>query len=360
LSIRLALCSALALAVLAAVPASAQLVLKNEDVNIRFGVLGQFQGDWSQDSTAGSQGYQQNLFLRRARLIMGGDLGSQISFFFETDDPNLGKTPKALNSGFILLDGFVEWKPTKVFQVEGGLMLVPASRQALQSPVSYLTADVSAVSTISNTATQSSVLRDAGFGARGYFHNDHLQYRMGVFSGERDASAHNSPRAAGYLQYDFFEPEKVYVYSGTSLGKKKILAVDIGGDTQGAYRSYSANIANQTPVRGGDEVGLNLQYLHFDGGTKFLTIPDQNNFLAEAGYYIHKAKIQPFGKFETQRFVAPVNSTKDIDRCGAGANYYIRGQNLKWTVQYQRALPQNGSPLKPANEFTLQLQAFYF
>jgi hypothetical protein len=43
---------------------------------------------------AGSQGYQQNLFLRRARLIMGGDFGNQISFFFETDDPNLGKRPK--------------------------------------------------------------------------------------------------------------------------------------------------------------------------------------------------------------------------------------------------------------------------
>jgi hypothetical protein len=43
-----------------------------------------------------------------------------------------------------------------------------------------------------------------------------------------------------------------------------------------------------------------------------------------------------------------------------GANYYIHGQNLKWTGQYLRALPQNGSPLKPANEFTVQLQFMYF
>jgi hypothetical protein len=350
----------LALLALIAAPASGQLILKNEDVNIRFGVLGQFQGDWSQDSTAGPRGYQQNFLIRRARLFVGGDLGKDVSFFFDTDDPNLGKMPKALNAGFILQDAFVTWKPTTVFQMEGGLMLVPSSRQALQSPASYYSMDVSSVSTVNNTATQSSVLRDAGFGARGYFFHDRLQYRMGLFSGERDANAHNSLRVAGYLQYDFFEPEKVYVYVGTALGKKKILAVDVGGDKQGAYRSYSANIAGNTPVRGGDEIGLNLQYLHFDGRDKFLTIPDQNNFLAEGAYYLHKVKIQPFGRFETQRFVTPANATKEISRAGGGANYYIHGQNLKWTLQYLRVLPQNGSPLRPSNQFTMQLQLFYF
>ena len=31
------------------------------------------------------------------------------------------------------------------------------------------------------------------------------------------------------------------------------------------------------------------------------------------------------------------------------------GQNLKWTTQYLRCLLRNGSPLKPSNQFTLQL-----
>jgi len=54
------------LAGLLAAPASAQLVIRNGDVSVKFGVLGQFWGDWTQDSTAGPQGYQQNLYLRRA------------------------------------------------------------------------------------------------------------------------------------------------------------------------------------------------------------------------------------------------------------------------------------------------------
>ena len=35
------------------------------------------------------------------------------------------------------------------------------------------------------------------------------------------------------------------------------------------------------------------------------------------------------------------------------------GQNLKMTLQFQRVLPRH-SANKPANEFTLQLQVFYF
>src|SRR5215831_5690720 len=53
-------------------PAAAQIVVKNEDVTFKFGVQGQLWADWTQDST-GTQGYQQNYYLRRARLIFGGD-----------------------------------------------------------------------------------------------------------------------------------------------------------------------------------------------------------------------------------------------------------------------------------------------
>jgi len=57
--------------------------------------------------------------------------------------------------------------------------------------------------------------------------------------------------------------------------------------------------------------------------------------------------------------VADVNRAKDIDRYGAGASYYVRGQNLKWTMQYLKAMPRN-SPLKASNEFSMQLQIFYY
>jgi hypothetical protein len=340
-------------------PLSAQIVVKNEDVSFRFGVQGQLWADWTQDSS-GAQGYQQNFYLRRARLIVGGDIGKDLDFFIETDSPRLGINPKNLAGGFILQDALLEWKPMKQLQVDGGLLFVPFSRNALQSTLSYLTLDISPLSTVNNSATQSSAMRDMGFQLKGYLANERLQYRVGAFDGERDANGRNSLRTAGYLQYDFFDREKGYIFTGTALGKQKILAVDAGIDRQGSYRAYSANVAADIPVRHGDEVAAQAQFYHYDGRDKFTSIPEQNDFLLEAAYYLHKTKFQPFAKYESQNFVAAANASKDINRYGLGANYYIHGQNLKWTCQYLRALPQNGSPLKPTNEFTLQLQLMYY
>jgi hypothetical protein len=349
----------LGLLVLLPITAIAQITVKNEDVTFKFGVLGQIWGDWTQDST-GSQGYQQNFYLRRARFVMGGDIGKDISFFVETDDPKLGITPKNLSAGFIMQDALLEWHPTKAFQVVGGLMIVPFCRNGLQSAGSILTLDTSSFSAMASSATQSSGMRDVGFEAKGFFFKDRLLYRVGEYAGQRDANGHNSPRTAAYLQYDFFSPEKGYLFAGTSLGKQKVLAVSTGFDTQGAYRANSADVAATLPVNGGDEIAAQFQFTHYDGRTKFLTIPDQNDYMFETGYYLHKAKTQAFLKAESQKFVAAANTPKDCNRFGAGANYYIRGQNLKWTVQYLRALPRNTTSLKPSNEFSMQLQLMYW
>lgn len=110
----------------------------------------------------------------------------------------------------------------------------------------------------------------------------------------------------------------------------------------------------------GDEIGGQLQYYHYDGGKKFTTIADQNDWFAEGAFYLGRQHVQPFAKFEEQNFADSGNAVKNVHRAGAGANYYGRGQNLKWTLQYTRALPQYGAAIKPSNEFTMQVQFYYF
>ncbi len=343
-----------------ALPTPAQIQVKSEDITMRFGIQGQLWADWTQTSGPTAQGYQQNLYLRRARILLGGDIGKDVSFFIQTDSPNLGKTPKTGTSSFILQDAFLEWKASNAFRVDGGMYLVPFSRNTMQSTVNYYTLDLSALTTVSNSATQSTALRDFGFGARGFFLKDKMQYRLGVFQGQRDANARNSLRTSGYVQYDFFEPETGYTFVGTALGKKKILAVDAGFDAQGTYAAQSANVALDLPVFQGDEIGGQFQYFHYDGGDKFTAVHNQNDWFVEGAYYVHRLKLQPFGKFEGQQFVEATDSLNDIRRAGGGVNCYIHGQNLKWTFQFVRALPQSGSSLKPSNELTMQLQVFYF
>src|SRR2546425_5597714 len=145
--------------------AHAQAVIKvNENISIRFGTLIQAWGDAAQSAT--TNGYAQNLFMRRMRILIGGTLTPTISFFFQTDNPNLGKAPKALGSGFITQDAFLEWKPlgatNNSFILDAGLMLPPLCRNCLESAATLLSLDYGSYSFTESAATQSSVGRDTG------------------------------------------------------------------------------------------------------------------------------------------------------------------------------------------------------
>ena len=74
-----------------AISAAAQVEIKaGDDVNFKLGVLGQFQADTLDDPA--SDANTNNLFVRRLRLMFGGEVAKNVSFFVETDTPNLGKT----------------------------------------------------------------------------------------------------------------------------------------------------------------------------------------------------------------------------------------------------------------------------
>jgi len=165
--------------------AQAQAIIKvNDDVNVKFGLLLQGWADWNQDTL--SSGYAENLFLRRARFIMGGQVAKNVTFFFETDNPNLGKAPKALGTGFIVQDAYLEWKIADAFALDGGLILIPMSRNGLQSAASQLSIDYGSFTFLNSAPTQSSVGRDTGFQAKGYLVDKHLEYRIGAFQGFRN------------------------------------------------------------------------------------------------------------------------------------------------------------------------------
>src|SRR5436309_2191282 len=120
--------------------AHGQAMIKvTDDINLRFGALIQAWADSSQDAT--TKGYAENLYLRRIRILIGGQIGPTVSFFFETDNPNLGKAPKNLNGGFVTQDAFIEWKPVNAFIIDAGLMLPPLSRNSVESAATLLSLD---------------------------------------------------------------------------------------------------------------------------------------------------------------------------------------------------------------------------
>ena len=338
--------------------AYAQVIIKvNDNVFFRVGAQLQAWADEQQDAT--TKGYAQNLFIRRGRFLLTGQVAPNVTFFFQTDNPNVGKIPKSLGTGFILQDFWAEWKLNDYFALSGGEFLVPLNRQELTSTISFLTLDISPTSTVFSGPTQSNGLRDTGFQAKGYVADGRLEYRVGIFQGIRVAGARNAFRRAGYLQYDFFEKERGYTYAGTNLGKRKIVALSGGYDGQNKYKTYNANVFATIPVNKGDEVAGTIQYNHYDGGTFITALPNQRDDLLELGYYLSKAKVQPFIKLEDQKFKTSFNPSRDQRRYGAGLNYYVAGQNLKFTGQLVHVKPKNGA-IHTTNDFTVQMQVWYY
>jgi hypothetical protein len=349
---------ALALWLLAgAIDASAQVVIKvNDDVNFKLGVLGQFQGDWLEDPA--DDDTTQNLFVRRIRLLFGGQVAKNVTFFVETDAPNLGKalsSGKNISPGMIVQDAYGELKVRDAFAIDAGLMFVPFSRNSLQSAASLLPIDYGANTFAQSGPTQSSAGRDTGIQAKGYFLENHLEYRLGAFQGARDAGSHRSFRYAGRVQYQFLEPEPTgFFYTGTYLGTKKIAAVAAAFDAQDDYHAYNADAFVDYPA-GPGAVTAQLAYNRFDGGGTFLTLPRQNVTLLELGYFFRDLKLTPVFQFTNRGIVdTPVG---DQTQWSVGVNYWWAGQNANVKAAYGRIDPRVSAA---QNEFTIQLQLFYF
>ena len=258
-------------------------------MSVRFGILSQTWADWSENVRQDSN-YAQNIFQRRIRFLVGGQFGSHFSFFYETDNPNLGRSgpgfTKSLGSGFITQDAYVEVKPgsTNAFLIDAGLMLVPLCRNCQQSAASLLPLDYGAYSFLQGAATGSSVGRDVGFEAKGYLGNNHVEYRAGVFQGFRASAganqvATNALRGAGRIQIQLLEPEApVYSYAGTYFGKRRVLAIGGGVDAQSDYKAFSADAFFDHPLGAATGVTLQGNFIRYDGGDTFAALPKQNTW----------------------------------------------------------------------------------
>lgn len=347
--------AALALALL--IPAGlarAQAVIKvNDDVNFKFGFLLQGQGDWTQNANDTTS---QNLFLRRVRVLVGGQIAKNVTFFFETDSPNLGKVVAGskVTSGLIVQDAFVSWKLAEEFIFDGGLILTGIAHNSLQSAASLVPIDYGPHSFLFSGPEQNVVGRDTGFQLRGYPARKKLEYRVGVWQGARDAASRNALRFTSRVQYNFLDADTGFFYTGTSMGKKKVFAIGGGYDVQKDYTSYAADAYYDHPV-GPGSLSAQLDYIHYDGGDFLKALPKQDVIYGEVGYYFPKAKVMPFLTY-SGKDVASTDSG-DEARWSIGLGYMAFGHNFNLKAAYGKVDPKVG---KSADQFTIQMQAFYF
>jgi hypothetical protein len=345
--------AALALGLFACVAPAvhAQWEIKPTDgSSIKFGFLVQGRAD-SVEVTADDTA--EDLYFRRLRLIASGKINDQWSFFFETDNPNLGKGAKGENDMYIQ-DFVVTYKPgSDAFNLDVGMLLDAVTYNSNQSAASLLAIDYGPYSFAWGSTLQAKVGRDYGVRARGYLFGDHLEYRASVLQGNRGTNSTNDFRLFGRLMFNVFEAQKGLFYTGTTLGKKKLLSFGASIDTQEDYQTYSFDAFWDQPI--GDN-GLTLQanYSNLEGDSSFTpTLADQENMLLEAGFYFSGLKLLPYVQYAESDFED--SSRADTDKIQIGLGYMFSGHNGNVKIAYGQTSVDGGDDF---DEILLQLQLF--
>jgi len=321
-------------------------------VSLGFLLQPQFE---SLENIAGTDS-SENIFFRRIRFIAGGKITPKLSFFIESDNPNLGK--KAANgeriNEFILQDAVLNYAFRPEFQLDGGMIIVPVSHNAGQSAASLLTIDYGACSFLASDPTRSKAGRDYGLQARGYI-NKHFEYRMGFYRGNRNHGGEFPYRYMARFVWYPLESDTGLFYTGTTHGQKKIIALGTSFDRQGNYSANSVDFFLDHPVKNGDAVTIQVDFTRYDGGTSFTSLPKQNGWMLEGSYYFKKAKLGPYVQFTSRDPDNP--SAADDSKIQGGVAYWIQKHKLNIKAGYGKLLKDD---LPDRSQFVVQTQFFYY
>jgi hypothetical protein len=187
---------------------------------------------------------------------------------------------------------------------------------------------------------------------------------------EGDANPEDNLRFVGRLSVSLLEPETSWFNKGTYLGKKKVLSLGVGMDSQDDLTLGGSENQDNTvwtvdaffdhPV-GEGAVTLEAAYIDIDNCTQgspnfyhdLEAGDDAQNWYINAGYllpgFIGPGRLQPYIRYET----VDVDNKNETDFLSGGFNYYLKGHNCKLTADYMRVDPDN--PVKDDRDiFTFQ------
>jgi len=271
---------------LAPVEAGAVKIEAREDVFVDVRYLLQPYVVLSNDPTA-SPAFTSDFYIRRSRIILGGQVSPFVSFFMETDMPNWGKGGDWSNPTFFVQDALVSFNVHEAFKVSVGMLLIPFVHQAKQGATSLHTLDYHGA-LIRYPAGK--VWRDNGVEFRGILAGGRIDYRVAITNGVT-GTPHDIPRFSGRVAVNFAEAESGLFYGGTYLGKKKVVSLGAAFDAQpeafggaDAYYAFGGDFFLDLPL-GKNRLSGQVNYVYYGGSAN----PDAGmGVLFDLGYAIGK------------------------------------------------------------------------
>ncbi len=339
--------------------------------------------------TNNADSWSKGFSLYRARILVGGKLTKNGSFFLETDIPSIIGTSNAdgeknVKVAPIILDAQYEHTFGN-HMVIAGLQLVSHNRNGLQGAAGLMANDFTyfqyPYNLFASQPLQGNFGRDLGINVRGFFLKDKLEYRFGMFTGRNTGVAKDPPlRYVGRVVYNFLDAEKDYYYAGTKLGAGKTIALGGGFDTQSSYTNFGIDLFMDLPAGNAGSITLNAAFSALNGGTdtdspnSFATlIPKQTTQFLELGYYFKSVKLQPWIRYERQGIdadglvqtggvdVSAFNNLNTATVLGGGLNYWFAGYNTNLRLSYTTWNQENSLGKSDTyGQIWLQTQFFIF
>jgi hypothetical protein len=309
-----------------------------------------------------------SFFLRRARIILQGQVAKNVSFFLETEDFDAGKDDTANKgsegTGLFTLDAFINYRVADELQIAVGMILLPFMHHNRQSAVSLLGVDYN-TAFVESGVKATNVWRDYGLEARGLLFNGILDYRIGVFQGRDRATLDDEglntntrdyPRYTGRIQINMKEPETGFFYSGNYLGMKNIISIGAGIDYQQQvlpadpgtvpddYLAWTVDFIIDHGLARGYAFALQAAYVNVKNcpetayplsGPSYL---DSYAYFVQAGLLISK-NIQPVLKY--YNVITSNGYNASTSHAIMGLNFYINKHNANIKTEFAYPLGDN-------------------
>jgi len=332
-----------------------KFVANDGNTSVTFGFMAQPQFESLENSSAVGKN-NNSVFLRRFRFIAGGKITSKMSYFIESDSPNLGKklSDGTYNAEIFLQDAYVNYAFRPEFQLDGGMLIVPVSHNSAQSAASLLPIEYGTYSFLASDPTLSKNGRDYGLQARGYF-KKHLEYRIGMYRGNRNHDGDFPYRYTARVVYYPFQADTGFFYTGTTLGQKRIVGIGASFDRQHTYSANGVDLFVDLPVGKGDAFTAQADFIRYDGGSTFASLPQQNTWTLESSYYFKKARLGPFFQFSSRDYTKP--GVADDKKAMGGIALWPMKHKVNVKLGFARIFKTN-APTR--TQFVIQTQLFYY
>ena len=319
---------------------------------------------------------------RRNRLALMGAYGTNFGLYVQTEyseDRNI--LPFGVSDGtdddFQVLDAVLRFKLNDSVNLWVGKFKYNLTRENLEACEMPLTLDRSVMIRAPFVST-----RDKGVALWGNLFEDKFQYRFDVMNGRNDSvsAPESNPRFSGRVHISLLDPEKNYGYKGTYMGKKTVLTLGAAYQTEAAvasaggedvdYNAWTVDAYAEYPVEGVGTFTLSGAYVEYDledaykNGSPDADVTgltgEKNGGYVKAGYMFPNMPLQLFARAEGWSF-AKLNDVydQDVDLYGVGFNYYLRGQNLKATVEYSQLDFDKDETVEDLDTLTAQLQVIF-